>query len=504
VDNTANINILEKGKEDLTTKIRIIASILLLTLCVSSMVGFATAKSLYGIASINQSPSPVQAYDIQAGGTLVYQATYGVPYYAGGAVGLGIDSSAAVLFVTYEVSNVIQLLNAVTMTSLGTTTAPGASNLAGIVVDQGKNKVYTVDRNTNHLYVYNWNPTTKILSLDLTAGGGDGIVDLTGVTDSYGLALDETNDLLYVGNNVASGNVKVFSTATWASTASYTMNQTVMGLALDTINGILYTGNAYPGYGSTGLLCKYNINTATQTTLNIRSLTGATSDDNVVGLAVDQDTGILYISTGNQGTGGSDRLLAIGSTLNVLYATGDIGDPTGIAIPTIGISYNPLSLSKTDNPDPVAAGAQLTYTISFGNALNNFPVNNVQIVDTLSDETNFVSASDGGTYDSNTRKVTWNIGTLAAGALTRSLTLTVTVHSDADDQEQLDNTVTIDSDQTPPTTQHAFTTVAGTPPQNQVPEVPLGTIIAAASMIAALGTFLILPRFRSKPISNSF
>jgi uncharacterized repeat protein (TIGR01451 family) len=479
-----------EGRRKMKSKSKILMLLLLLSIGASPLligIVHANPKSLYVIASINQNPSPVQAYDVQAGGTLVYQATYGIPYYAGGAVGLTIDSTSSTLFVTYEGSNTIQLINAVTMTGLGTTTAPGASNLAGIVVDEGKSKVYAVDRGTDNLYVYNWNRITKTLTLDLTEGGGDGIVDLAGVTDAYGLALDEANDQLYVGNNVATGNVRVFSTADWTPVATYTVSQSVMGIALDANNDIFYTGNAYPGYGSTGLLCKYDMNTNNQITLNIRSIAGGTSSDNVVGLAVDPDSGILYITTGNQGSGGSDRLISFGPTLNVLYNTGDIGDPTGIAIPTEGVSYNPLGLTKTDNPDPVDAGAQLTYTISFENSQNNFAVHNVQIVDTLSDETDFVSATGGGTYDPITRKVTWNIGTLVAGASQSSVMLVVTVHSDVAPLEQIDNSVTIDSDETPPTTQHALTTVRGI---NVIPEVPLGTVAISAIMLVGISVFL--------------
>jgi hypothetical protein len=108
---------------------------LLLILCGSA----ASAKSVYVIANINQSPTPIRTYDIQgAPQYLVFQATQNVPSFAGGAVGLGLDATSRKLFVTYEVSNVIQLLDATSFANLGTTSAPGASNLAGIVVDEAR------------------------------------------------------------------------------------------------------------------------------------------------------------------------------------------------------------------------------------------------------------------------------------------------------------------------------------------------------------------------------
>ena len=92
-------------------------------------------KSLYVIADINQDPTPIEAYDIQAAPNyLVYQASHDVPSYVGGAVGLAIDSASATLFVTYEgfpsgnPCNTIQLVDAITFADLGTATAPGAEN----------------------------------------------------------------------------------------------------------------------------------------------------------------------------------------------------------------------------------------------------------------------------------------------------------------------------------------------------------------------------------------
>jgi uncharacterized repeat protein (TIGR01451 family) len=457
-----------------------------------SKPAYSSPKSLYVIASINRSPTPIQAYDVQSDGTLVYQAEYNVPHHGWGAVGLAIDSDHAFLFVTYEEDNVIELINATTMTSAGYTTAPGATNLAGIVVDRDAGKVYTVDRNTDNLYIYSWDYTAKTLTLDSQQ-------DLSGVSSAHGLALDESNDLLYVGDLVATNNIRVFSTSDWSLVTSYTVSQPVQGIAVDVSNNVVYTGNAYPGYGSLGLLIKYDMTTATETSVDVRALSGGTTSDNVVGLAVDQDSGNLYITTGNQGSGGSDRLLAFDLSLTLIYATGDIGDPTGIAIPIEEVSYNPLGLSKSDMPDPVPPGGTLTYTISFDNSLNNYPVDNVIIVDTLPTEVVFASASDGGTYDPVTHKVTWYVGTLEAGAPQRSVTLVVTVKSDTTPGSKLDNSAVIDSDQTPQTTQHEYTDISI---QQVIPEVPWGTIIGSASMILAFLAFAFVPKFRRGRIAQ--
>lgn len=380
-----------------------------------SLAGTATADSVYVIANINASPTPIQAYNLNADGTITYQTTHNVPSYAGGAVGLsayveidpvtGDPTGKGTLFVTYEVSNVIQLVDANTMTSAGSTAAPGASNLAGIAYDEVKEKVYTVDRNTNNLYVYSFDPTTNTLTLD-----GGAATSLTGVGQAHGIALDTVNGLLYVGDRTKT--VKIFSTADWSAAGNFLVSQDVMGITVDVANGFVYTGNAYPGYGSLGLLCKYDLNTGTETTLSISSITGVT--DNVLGLAVNQQSGLLYITTGDQAWGGSDKLIVLNSDLAQVDSTADIGDPTGVFV-FAGIGSRQLNLSKADDGVCVLSGGIVTYTICFDNTLNTFPVNNVTLTDYLPAETRFDSSSDGGVYDEVTHTVTWDIGTLDVG-----------------------------------------------------------------------------------------
>jgi hypothetical protein len=401
------------------------------------------AKSLYVISNIWGNPTPVQAYDL-IGSTMVYQTTYGVPKYAGGAVGIAIDSDNEILFVTYENSNVIQVVNAKTMTGVGSVTAPGAFNLAGIVYDHDNGTVYAVDRNTKKLYVYVWNPVT--LALTLEAGSPHSLSQLNA---AYGIALDESADQLYIGDLTT--NIKIFNTADWSYAGYKTVGQSVMGVTLDAANGYLYTGNAYPGYGSLGLLCKYDLNTETASSIDIRAVTGSSSD-NVVGLAVDPATGLLYITTGNQGTGGSDRLMVFNSSLVNLGSTGDIGDPTGVAVPGKNISYNPLDLTVSDGLDYstgecVQRGGLLTYSIGYDNLINNYAVTNVTITVTLDPLLTWVS---GGTHSAGV--VAWNIGTLAANDPGGTVTLVVDVSSTAALGGDIDQLVGIVGDQTGPST----------------------------------------------------
>jgi len=420
-------------------KIAILCTLAFFALVATALIsGTASAKSLYVIADINAYLDiPIEAYDIQVAPTyLVYQTTHYIPDRDGGAVGLAIDSDSGYLFATFEVSGVIDLINGTTMSTEGLVPAPSASNLAGIVVDQDKQKVYTVDRNTNHLYVYFWDATTKTLTLD-----GTTYVSLPSCVGAYGLALDEVNDLLYVGDSTTS--IKVYNTADWTLAGQHTVSHLARGIAIDVTNQLVYSGSGGPSGGT--LLSKYDLSTSTETTLNVGYV--------VLGVAVDPATGLIYITTYDY-----DRLIVYNSSLTQKWISGDLGNPTGLCIPGTDVSYNPLNLGKDDGIGGcVSPGATFTYNITYDNIFNNFVVNNIVINDTLPSEVNFVSATDSGVYDAGTHTVEWDIGTLAAGAPQDSVEVTVQVN--APGGTVISNSVTIDSDETPPTTKTETTLV---------------------------------------------
>lgn len=438
---------------------------LIVAFAVSLIATFSTgvsAKSMYVIANINMNPTPLQTYDIQLAPTyLVFQATANVPALAGGAVGLALDDASAKLFVTYEVSNIIQLVDATTFAVLTQATAPGASNLAGIVVDQGNSKVYTVDRNTNNLYVYSWTSATNTLTLD-----GGAPKTLTGVSLAGGVALDEIRGRLYIGD-YGSTTVRYFDTTTFAGAATLTEagsvdlsseGQTALGIAIDQVRNILYTGNPYGPWGSLGKLVKHDLGTGTTSayTLPGAPVGGSSTGDNIVGVAVDEDTGNVYTTTGNAGTGGTDTIIVFDSSLAVLKNDiGNVGNPTGIAIPRAQISFNPLNFSKTGSPAPVTSGNDLTYTLCYDNTANATAVNNVVITDDFPGGTTFVSAT--GPFSTTPTTITWSISSVPAGAAQVCYNLVVNVT--APDGSTIVNVATIDSDETPPTTQTESTAV---------------------------------------------
>jgi uncharacterized repeat protein (TIGR01451 family) len=136
--------------------------------------------------------------------------------------------------------------------------------------------------------------------------------------------------------------------------------------------------------------------------------------------------------------------------------------PVTAAAATTTVSSAPiLAINKTDGPDPVAAGANLTYTISWSNT-GNMNASGVVATDTIPANTTFVSATAGGTRSGSV--VTWNVGALNAGA-NGSAQLVVKVNTPLANGTTLTNTTyAIDSNETAPVAGGAVTTTVNATP----------------------------------------
>lgn len=408
----------------------------------------ATAKSLYVITQIMnfEGPIPIAAYNIGPDGKLTFQTDYGVVARGGGAVGLAIDSFSQSLFVTYEQSNQIQVLSATTMRGLGSTIAPNAKDLAGIVYDHDKGFLYCVDRGMPNLYCYRWDPVHSALS---NVRGSP--FNLEGTTP-YGIALDEIDDQLYV----ASGwkEVCVYNTSDWSLVRRIPLSHPAISVAVDPTRGFLYTG---AGFSDDFYLVQYNLAKDRESEIEVDPEAG------VMGLGVDPATGYVYVTTGRNNLPGGKDLLVFDTTLRQIQAIEDIGRPTGLVIPGKNTSYNPLHLTKiidqpfeghidVNAPPQIAIGEEFTYTICFDH--NEYDLTDIRVLDTLPPEVAFVSADgDGtfGTYDQQTHTYLWQDPPLGQGT-TACLHLVTRLAPEVVPDTIISNSVTIDTAQTPPTT----------------------------------------------------
>jgi large repetitive protein len=99
--------------------------------------------------------------------------------------------------------------------------------------------------------------------------------------------------------------------------------------------------------------------------------------------------------------------------------------------------YQLLGVYKIDNPDPVQAGEELTYTIIISN--QGDALANVRLTETYPANTSFLSASPAPASGNNI----WNFASLPAG--NTFVTVTVEVHNDLPDGTILNNLVQIGS-----------------------------------------------------------
>lgn len=120
-----------------------------------------------------------------------------------------------------------------------------------------------------------------------------------------------------------------------------------------------------------------------------------------------------------------------------------------------------LALQKSALPNPVAAGQNVTYTMSWSVG-GTAAATNVVISDPIPTNTSFVSVQDGGSYDAATRVVTWTLGTQSPGA-SGQVHFVVLAANPIANGTVLANTASIDSTETDPVTASANVTVTSAP-----------------------------------------
>src|SRR5436309_2590871 len=156
--------------------------------------------------------------------------------------------------------------------------------------------------------------------------------------------------------------------------------------------------------------------------------------------------------------------LANGTSItNATYSvdSNETSPVSGASVST-GVTSAPiLAVSATDAPDPVAAGGNLTYTLSYSNT-GNANATGVVITDTVPANTTFVSATGGGTLSGSV--VTWSPGNLAAGA-SGSDQMVVRIKSPLSNNTTITNaTYSIDSNETSPVNGAAASTRVSSAP----------------------------------------
>jgi len=142
----------------------------------------------------------------------------------------------------------------------------------------------------------------------------------------------------------------------------------------------------------------------------------------VLGIAVDQETGLVYLTTydswWNPGT--ENRLMVYDSNLTRQWVSEDIGNPAGVCVPAGDVSYKPAVFYLVkDNNDPndecvrpwnMIDENYLIFDICWD--ANNHADSNVVLIDYLPEECYYYSSTPDGNYNSADHTVTWNLGNI--------------------------------------------------------------------------------------------
>lgn len=140
-----------------------------------------------------------------------------------------------------------------------------------------------------------------------------------------------------------------------------------------------------------------------------------------------------------------DDPLPNGSTIqNYATVTSPQTNPLTSPLSSATVSSSPiLQVTKKALSGSAQAGGQITYELTVSNRGND-QATQVVVTDLLPNITQFVTATGGGSFSSESDTVTWNIGTLAAGA-NSTVSVTLKVNNGVSNGTPILNSVTIAS-----------------------------------------------------------
>lgn len=292
-----------------------------------------------------------------------------------GPVGLAIDETNENLFVSYEMGDTIEVFGARDATPLGSIFLYGTSDLAGMVVHQGRGQLFVVDRGQNDVFVFD---TTTFAQLDnwiLPNGSGAWGIDLLG-------------DDLYVAD--ATNTVRWYNIDSHAEIGSFTQPMPAIGIAVTDYPEHLVFTTAFTGTSSLSpYLHKYYVTSGTEDHLQLGT--------DIKGVTLNPALEIAYVVSDSRlnvvDFTGSMSVLAT-KQLNWLWSP---TDTLASFIPFGG------TVKKTCPSHPngkIYKGDQVTFKVAIQNRHNN-PIHVLPITDTYDNtQLHFVS-SDPPANDSN-------------------------------------------------------------------------------------------------------
>ncbi|MBV8518369.1 MAG: ExeM/NucH family extracellular endonuclease [Acidobacteria bacterium] len=352
-------------------------------------------------------------------------------------------------------------------------------------VTAGANLTYTINVTNNGpdaADTASWTDTlptgTTFVSLSPVAGwscttpavGANGTISCTNATFAVGSAmftltvnvapsvaagtvLSNTASITSNTGDGSPGNESATTTTTVATSADLSVTKTDSPDPVTAGNNLTYTitvNNAGPSFAATVSLA--DTLPAGTTFVSLASPGGWSCTNPAVGA-----TGSISCTIASLGTGdavftlvvnvGSSASGTLSNTATVTSATSDPNTGNESATETTAVTGSAdLSVTKTDSPDPVTAGTDLTYTITVNNAGPSVATS-ASLSDTLPAGTTFVSLSSPGGW-SCTAPAVGAAGTVScsnASLATGNSVFTLVVHVGASTTGSVSNTATVSS-----------------------------------------------------------
>jgi uncharacterized repeat protein (TIGR01451 family) len=334
----------------------------------------------------------------------------------------GVEDHAVAVFSRDSMTGVLTFVEVV-MDGVGG--VDGIRNARSVTVSLDGNHVYVASTGDSAAAVFSRNPTTGKLTFVEAAKDGEGGVD--GLFGAHSVTVSPDGNHVYAASNEDQA-VAVFS-----------RNSTTGELAfVEAIkDGEASVDGLETAYGVTVSPDGEHVYTAgaSDNAVAVFSRNSTTGELTFVEVKVDSFEGVDGLR--------SVRAVTVSPDGKHVYAAGTNDNALAVFSRNAPTTTADLEVVKTDSPDPVTAGTNLTYTITVTNNSTSTAATNVEVKDKLPTGTSLVSANATAGLCTGGTELTCTFATLAAGALT---TATIVVKVDAGTSGPLTNVASTTAD----------------------------------------------------------
>lgn len=325
--------------------------------------------TVYVIKSMNSSV-PVGAYKVENDGNLTDTSTTNVNS-GSASVGLAVCTKNKRVFISHEGSGTVDVVDGETFAKLSSLTIPGTSDIAGMVFDEDRKRLYVVDRDQTHIFVYTVDSSgnvVRVVGEEFEASDGVWGVDV------WNNKLYCTHGKYGPWSATNSNTITIYDLNTKVKVDEYnTTSETNQAIAVDgsdPSNVLVYT--TWANQGSTAsILTQYNVNTDVERRINL--------ERDGRGVSVNPALGHVYVATGDSSDVAAPELRTYGesqfTTLAPTTPTPLDTDPLmqghdATDVFAAGITFNPdVYIEMIDPADKnLTVGETVTFEVTIRNS----------------------------------------------------------------------------------------------------------------------------------------